>query len=103
MLDKVAYLLEGKAAASAARSLLDMKALAARAEVHLGSSEFPACVSLLDGDARRSALDGKGTIELGWMVYDLKSGGRSTPRFFRAVMHADVMAIPPQKLADLAR
>jgi CRISPR-associated protein Cas5d len=103
VLDNVAYVLEGEAAASAAGSLSEMKALMAKADVHLGLSDFPARVSLLDGDAPRSALAGSGTIDLGWMVYDLKSGGSSAPRFFRAVMHDGVMAIPPQELADLAR
>ncbi|WP_076744698.1 CRISPR-associated protein Cas5 [Sphingomonas jeddahensis] len=102
VLDNVAYVVEGEAATSAARSLSDLRAFVARAEVHLGLSDFPARVSLLDGDASRSALDGSGTIDLGWMVYDLKSGGRSAPRFFRAVMQDGVMAIPPQELADLA-
>lgn len=103
VLEDVAYVVDGEGAfAAASISQRDVRALVAEADVHLGLSDFPASVSLLDGRAAPSSLDGTGAIDLGWMLYDLKSGGRSAPRFFRAMMRDGLMDIPSEGAADLA-
>ena len=102
VLEDVAYVLDVEVGPCAKGAVSGIRALVTKADVHLGLSDFSARVSLLDGGAPPSALDGTGAIDLGWMLYDLKSSRRSSPRFFRAVLQDGVMTIPPEMLAELA-
>jgi len=59
---------------------------------YLGCREFPAKVSLLEGDAPPSAYQGT-TQNLGLMLYDLdyKPSGEIIPMFFRASMEDGIL------------
>lgn len=79
-----------------------MEALIGKADVHLGPSDFSARVSLISGAIPPSAFDSSDSIDLGWTLYDLKSAGQSTPRFFRALLRQGIMEIPSDEDVDLA-
>jgi len=51
---------------------------------YLGTREFPAAFELLERQIPPSALHG--SIDLGWMLYDIDFDNDSTPMFFRARM-----------------
>ncbi|WP_093663719.1 hypothetical protein [Sphingomonas gellani] len=74
--------------------------LDAQTAVHLGIADFPATLKIRgDDDWPVNGLANSGTIDLGWMPYDVH---RSSRRFFRAMMHDGVIDIPPPDQLTLA-
>ena len=57
----------------------------------LGTREFAAAFSLLDGDPPKSALTGE--KDLGWMLYDIDFANGMAPLFYRPVMHDGVIDV----------
>jgi CRISPR-associated protein Cas5d len=57
----------------------------------LGTREFAAAFSLLDGDAPKSALTGE--RDLGWMLYDIDFVNGMSPLFYRPVMQDGVIDV----------
>jgi CRISPR-associated protein Cas5d len=57
----------------------------------LGTREFAAEFSLLDGDAPKSKLTGE--RDLGWMLYDIDFANGMAPLFYRPVMHDGVIDV----------
>ena len=60
-----------------------------------GCREFPAEVSLLEGDEAEptSFYDEAGEHDLGFMLYDIDFDNGMAPMFFRAVMHGGVIDV----------
>lgn len=102
ILQDVAYVVEAEQAIGRAMARRQVETLIRQADVHLGLADFRACVSLVSDGEASSRLSGTGTIDLGWMPYDLNGASRSSPRFFRAVMHNGVLDIPAEEVAELA-
>jgi CRISPR-associated protein Cas5d len=52
---------------------------------YLGCREYPAMFSLVDSERPSSDMV-KGTVDLGWMLYDIDYKNNFNPIFFRPVM-----------------
>jgi CRISPR-associated protein Cas5d len=64
---------------------------------YLGNREFPAQFALIEeGDWPVSNLgEHEKERDLGWMLHDIDFNGDNAPRFFRAMMQAGVIRVPP--------
>jgi CRISPR-associated protein Cas5d len=62
---------------------------------YLGCREFPANFELVEGEIEPSAYQEVEEKDLGWMLLDIDYDHDMTPRFFRAVMRAGVITVPP--------
>ena len=62
----------------------------------LGTREFPAEFTLLEGEIPRHALPAdQANRDLGWMVLDIDHANERTPLFFRAALCDGVLTVPP--------
>ena len=62
----------------------------------LGTREFPAEFSLLEGEIPRHDLPAdQANRDLGWMVLDIDHANDRTPLFFRAALRDGVLTVPP--------
>ncbi len=62
----------------------------------LGTREFPAEFTLLEGEVPRHALPAdQANRDLGWMVLDIDHANERTPLFFRAALSDGVLTVPP--------
>ena len=66
----------------------------------LGSREFPAEISLWEGEAPTACGELQGEQDLGWILHDVEFVGFCRSRFFHAVMKDGVIEVPP--LAETA-
>jgi len=71
---------------------------------YLGCREFPANFELLEDEKKIPESELKGTVDLGWMLYDIEFKGEQTagiydeimPKFFRAEMKNGIIDVAKQ-------
>lgn len=68
---------------------------------YLGTREFAAFFELLDGEIPRSPFDG--TLNLGWMLYDIDFARDNTPMFFRAELQNGILDVARARQDGLIR
>jgi CRISPR-associated protein Cas5d len=77
----------------------------------LGCREFPANFELIEEGQDIPESELKGTLDLGWMLYDMEFKGEQatgiydeiTPRFFRAEMKDGVIDVAKQARAGVKK
>lgn len=62
---------------------------------YMGCREFPVHFEWVDGEFPPSPYQEEAEKDLGWILHDIDFENNMEPRFFRAVMQAGVITVPP--------